>query len=314
MAPVIGGADKIAFIKDKEIWLANLDGSDLTQLTQDGTLKTSLQWTPDGQAITYITAKCIELVRLADRQVEQITCFNYADSLKQFEPSRDGQKAAITLDNQLYIVPYDLELLKQATMHSQLSAMAECKDFAPYKRNFITQVRWSSDSTIIAAKLIANLGNGMQGSVIQLFHVDACIPNPKALDNFPPPRFELDGYDKNPVIQTYTWDGGALFALNSNIRNDGFGHLYLYNTESKKAYPKVDPIGGACCYRDPVFSPDGTYLAFAFQDRSLGANGVTQLYYVPFGSIGSQASYTPLPLPEITDPKEKPQIILRVAK
>ncbi len=313
-APIIGGADKIAFIKDKEIWVANLDGSDLLQLTQDGTVKTSLQWTPDGQAITYITAKCIELVRLADRQVEQITCFNYADSLKQFEASRDGQKAAITLDNQLYIVPYDLELLKQATTHSQLGGLAECKDFAPYARNFITQVRWSGDSKVIAAKLIANLGNGIQGNIIQLFHVDACIPNPRALDNFPPPRFDMDGYDKNPFIQTYTWDGGALFALTSQVRNEGFGHLYIYHTEMKKVYPKVDPVGGQCCYRDPVFSPDGSYLAFAFQDRSAGVNSTTQIYYIPYGSIGSQASYTPLPLPEITDPKEKPQIVLRAAR
>jgi hypothetical protein len=314
LAPVIGGADKIAYIKDKEIWAANLDGSNLQQLTQDGTLKTSLQWTPDGQAITYISGKCIEKVSLADQQVEQITCFNYADSLTNFEASPDGSLAAIALDKQLYLVPYDLEMLKSATTHDSLSALAECQDFAPYLKNFATQVRWSGDSQILAAKLLANLGNGKQGDIVQLFRVDLCIPNPKAIDNFPPPRFEMDGYDKNPVIQNYSWDMSALFALNSIVRNEGFGHLYIYNTDMKKVYAQVDPVGGKCCYRDPVWSPDGTYLAFAFQDRGAGSSSSTQIYYIPYGSIGSEASYTPLPLPDITDPKEKPQVILRRAR
>lgn len=314
LAPVIGGADKIAFIKDKEIWAANLDGSDLQQLTQDGTIKSSLQWTPDGQAVTYIAAKCIEKVGLASKIVEQITCFNYADSLKQFEGSPDGSLAAVTLDNQLYLVPYDLELLKNADTHDSLAALAECQDFAPYLKNFATQVRWSADSQTLAAKLIANLGNGKQGDIIQLFSVSLCIPNPKAIDNFPPPRFEMDGYEKNPVIQNYGWDMAALFALNSIVRNDGFGHLYIYNTDMKKAYPKVNPVGGKCCYRDPAWSPDGSYLAFAFQDQGGGSSSTTQIYYIPYGSIGSEASYTPLPLPDITDPKERPQIALRKAR
>ena len=314
LAPVIGGADKLAFIKDKDIWTANVDGSDLQQLTQDGTIKTSLQWTPDGQAITYIAAKCIEKVGLADKQVEQIACFNYADSVTSFEASPDGSLAAITVDKQLYLVPNDLEMLKGANDHSSLSALAECQDFAPYLKNFVTQVRWSADSQTIAAKLLANLGNGKQGDIIQLFRVDQCIPNPKAIDNFPPPRFEMDGYDKNPDIQNYGWDMASLFALNSLVRNDGFGHLYIYNTDMKKVYPKVDPVGGRCCYRDPAWSPDGTYLAFAFQDQGGGSSSSTQIYYIPYGSIGSEASYTPLPLPDITDPKEWPQVILRRAR
>ena len=144
--------------------------------------------------------------------------------------------------------------------------------------------------------------------------MDLCIPNPKAIDNFPPPRFEMDGYEKNPVIQNYGWDMAALFALNSIVRNDGFGHLYIYNTDMKKVYPKVDPVGGKCCYRDPAWSPDGTYLAFAFQDQGGGSSSTTQIYYIPYGSIGSEASYTPLPLPDITDPKERPQVTLRKAR
>lgn len=312
--PVIGGADMIAYLNGGDIWVAFLDGSELRQITQDGTQKSSLQWTPDGKGLTYIAGKCVQHVDLESAQTETIICFNYIDSLKSFDISPDGTRVALTLDNQMYIVPFDLDGLRGATTRGALADLATCKDFAPFLRNFVTQVRWSSDSNTIAAKLIANLGNGRQGDIVQLFRVDDCIPNPRALDNFPPPRFDLPGYDKSPVIQNFTWDGVFLFALNTIVRNDGFGDLFVYNTELKKAYPVINPVEDVCCYRDPQFSPDGTHLLFAFQNYLSGSNSTTQLYYIPYGSVGSNAKYEPLPLPEITNPREKPLPVLRPAQ
>jgi Tol biopolymer transport system component len=311
---VVGGADKIAFLMNSDIWSANLDGSELQQLTTDGTSKISLQWVPAGDALTYISAKCVLMVRLNGGPPENVACFNSIDLLKSFDISPDGRLVAITLDNQMYIVPFDVPQLQQANTRTKLAEMADCKDFAPYTKNLITQVRWSTDASTIAAKLIANLGDGRRGDIVQLFRIDQCIPNPKAQDNFPPPRFDVKGYDKNPVIQNFSWDGSLLFALNSLVRNDGYGDLYIYNTELHKAYPQVNPVNNECCYRDPQWSPDGTHLLFAFQSVLGGASSTTQLYYIPYGSIGSGATYTPLPLPELTDPREKPFPVLRPAR
>ena len=69
-------------------------------------------------------------------------------------------------------------------------------------------------------------------------------------------------------IANFDWDGDKLFFLNSNIRNGGFGNLLGYNMETHK-YEKLAPLTG-CCYRDATFSPDGSYVAFAFQDIGLG--------------------------------------------
>jgi len=314
LGPVIGGADMIAYLSGSDVWVAFLDGSGLQQLTQDGAAKSSLQWTPDGQALTYITGKCIQRVDLESAQTETITCFNSIDSLKSFDISPDGTRIALTIDNQMYIVPFDLDGLRNATNRNALTDMAQCKDFAPFLRNFITQVRWSTDSNTIAAKLIANLGDGRQGDIVQLFRVDECIPNPRALDNFPPPRFDMPGYDKSPVIQNFSWDGVFLFALNTIVRNDGFGDLYVYNTDLKKAYPVVNPVDAICCYRDPQWSPDGTHLLFAYQNYLSGSSSTTQLYYIPYGSVGSNAKYDPLPLPDITNPRERPLPVLRPAR
>jgi len=313
VGPVVGGADKIAFLNGSNVWVANLDGSELKQLTTDGTAKTSLQWLPDGQAVAYVSGKCVQMVSLESATVENLACVNYIDSLKSFDISPDGARAAITVDKQMYIVPFDIARLKEVTTRGDLIEMAECKDFAPYTRNLVTQVRWSKDSTTLAAKLIANLGGGKQGNIIQLFKVDFCAPNPRAEDNFPPPRFKLPGFDKNPIIQNYAWDGVKFFVLNSIIRNEGFGDLYIYNSELHKAIEKVNPIG-ECCYRDPHFSPDGTYLLIAFQSYAEGSSSQTKLYYIPYADIGSGATYNPLPLPPITDARESPWPVLRPVK
>jgi hypothetical protein len=304
----------VAYLNSGDIWVANLDGSDLMQLTEDGAQKSNLQWTPDGDYVKYIVGKCVQTVRLEDGRIDIITCFNFVDSFKAFEISLDGERVAISLDNQLYIVPYDLEALAEVSIRTDLTEIAECKDFAPYGKNFVVGARWSNDGTILAANLLANVGTGQQGNIVQLIPIDRCIPNPRALDNFPPPRFKMDGYDNNPLIQNYDYDGISLFALNSNVRNNGFGNLYLYNTELHKANEKVNPIDDTCCYRDPHWSPDGNHLILAYQDYLGGANSETLLYLIPVGSIGTGAQYEPLPLPAITDPRERPYPILRPAR
>lgn len=312
--PVIGGADKVAFLLNSEVWAANLDGSSQVQLTSDGGQKANLQWSPDGRSLIYVSGKCAYSVELESGRVEQLACFNYIDVLKSFELSPDGSQVAVSLDNQMYLVTFDPASLSQVNTRSDLAKLALCQDFAPYKRNLITGIHWSRDGKQIAARLLANLGNGQQGDLIQVLPVDGCTATPRAVDNFPAQRFTIKGYDKQPVIQHYGWDGVYLFAFTNIIRNDGFGDLYIYNTNLHKAQIAVNPVEGSCCYRDPSWSPDGSHLVVAFQDIGQGANSVTRLYLIPFGTLGTGASYQPLPLPEITDPRERPQPVLRPAQ
>ena len=310
---VVGGADKIAFLSGKNVWVANLDGSELTQLTQNNTEKNYLRWLPDGQGLTYISGKCIESVSLMG-EISQITCFNNADKLEGFEVSPDGEQVVIGLDSQVYLVPFDLENLSTAYSHDSLLAMATCANMAPYTRYSAHYARWSKDSTRWA--LVAQIPyKDMRADVVAVFPVDKCYPdNYAAIEvQFPPPHFTYSGYDKIPVIQDLGFDGNSLFAFHGIMRNDGFGDLHLFNMDTFTFSERVNPINNTCCYRDAEFSPDGSYLVFAYQDINLGQAGTTRLYYIPFGSIGTGEQYEPLPLPEITDPRERPQPVLRPA-
>jgi hypothetical protein len=218
------------------------------------------------------------------------------------------------MDNQLYLVPFDLDGLAKAGTHDSLAALADCPDLAPYQRNFAKEVNWSKDGKQWAALVLGVLKDGRRGDLIQVFAVDRCIPNPMVQIQFPEPHFQYKSYTTNPVIPSIRWDGVALFVFNDNKRNGGFGDLHFFNMQEYRAQISANPIRGRCCYRDASWSPDGSHLVVAFQDIGEGSSSVTRLYLIPFGSIGTGTNYEPLPLPEISSAKESPQPVLRPAQ
>jgi WD40 repeat protein len=311
--PIIGGADKIAYLDNSNVWVANLDGSDLTQLTQDSAEKHWLRWLPDGQGLLYLSGRCIHTVLLTGED-QEVTCFPNSEFLDSVEISPDGVLASVSLDHQLYLINFDLQQLATANSHGDLAAMAPCADFAYYKRNFAHLALWSKDSRQWAALVLGVLKDGRRGDVTTVFAVDRCIPNPLVQVQFPPPFFTYKEYHKNPAIESIAWDGEFNFVFNSPVRNDGFGDLHFFNIDTFKENLSVNPIRGVCCYRDARWSPDGTHLLVVFQDYMQGANSTSQIYLIPFGSIGSGATYEPLPLPIISDARAKPQPVLRPAQ
>ena len=313
-ALVLGGADAIAFVDQNEIWVMNVDGSDLRQLTSDGAVKTRLGWLPDGSGLTYISGLCAWEIEYPSGRQDFLACFETAKSLDDFRVSSMGDQVAITLNQNLYVVPFDRDLLAQVRFTSDLDEAGECEALSPLKTGngtnvIVNQVRWSADDTRMAINVVAPV-NGIQSDLIRFTDITNC-QYADILDEFPSRRLVIDDYDKFPYIQDFGYDGYYLFSLVSYTRNDGYGHLYFYNTNLYRSESKVNPVDGTCCYRDPQFSPDGRYLVFAYQLYDPAA--ITQLYYVPFASIGTGANMEPLPLPEdfFADRKVKPQPVLR---
>jgi len=309
----IGGAEKIAFLKDNEIWIMNVDGSDLRPLTDNGAEKHNLAYASEG-LITFISGKCVWSADVESGQLDNIACFDTSFLLESFEISPDGTQAAISLNRELYIINYDKELLQQARYLSELRAMNTCESFGPlqYTTGSIvptTLIHWSNDGNRLAVMVIGSAG-GIQSDIIRILEIGNCIPPVRRLDEIPSARFSVVNYNKSPYIQTFGHDGDNLYALTSYTRSDGYGYLYLYNAETHMADSKVNVVGEDCCYRDPQFSPDGHYMVFAYQAFEIGA--LTELYYVPYGAIGTGARFDPLPLPEgfFSDAKVKPQPIL----
>jgi hypothetical protein len=287
--PLIGGADKIAFLRNNDIWIMNVDGNDLRSVTSDAREKTNVDWLPEGNTILYVTGKTVKTVNIEDLREEIITSFAAAEYFDAFHISPDGRQIAVSLNRELHVVPFDLGAFPANTTKADLLAMNGCLF---YNDIGVKNVLWSKDSQKLAVEFIAPAGANV-ADVIRVLDIHLCQSSePIRLDEFPAARFQF------PLeIVTFGWDGDLLFALNSNKRNGGFGDLFFYNTFTHKAEPAA-PVEGKCCYRDAAFSPDGTYIIFAFQDINLGTEGPIVLYYIPTGSFTTEGALEPVPLPD----------------
>jgi len=311
--PGIGGADKVAFVANNEIWLMNVDGSELKQLTTDGGIKNDLQWLPDGENILFLSGKTIKFYNVNTDVVDTLTSFPSASSLDAFQVSHDSSEAMISVNNEIFVIPFDFDRMRGVSKKSDLLALEPC--IVPTGKTKsalqVRETRWSGDD-----KLVAWLNKGPDSSdQVTVFDVSACDPALiDLLDNFPGTRFNPVGFQSRRMGD-FDWDGLSLFSFNTSRRNNGWGELYSYNWESHKP-TLLNPVPNKCCYRDARWSPDGSYLLFAFQDETLAAEAETLLYYVPYGEIGTGAAFTPIPLPKgfFRFPKEAPQPALRPAQ
>ena len=320
--PVLGGADKIAFLANNNVWMMNVDGSELLQLTTDNTVKSNLRWLPDGETLTYINGKCVWSVHTPSEVVDIIACYNTVEYLEGFTVSPNGEYAAISVNREMYLVPFDIPILKEATTRASLFELSGCF----FDNLIVKDARWSNDSSQIAIKFSGVSGN-TRIDMIRVLDISTCLTNNQViaeitpvpfprLDEFPGTRFTMSGYNSSsPIIVEYDWDGEIFFVMNTSKRNGGFGYLYSYNMQTHKPEQLI-PIDNTCCYRDARLSPDGSYIAFAFQDIRLGAEAEIELYYVLYGSLGTGATYEPIPMPAgfFTDPRDTPQFALRPAK
>jgi len=310
--PSIGGADKIAFLSNKDIWLLNVDGTELSQLTQDGGDKHDLQWSPGGESLFYISGKCVQNVTVPEGAVSTVTCFPTSEFVEAFEISPDGSQVAISVNHVLFIVPLDLAALAGANRVGQLAFLPGGIFAYPdlNKQQSIKQVRWLKSGKRIAVDSLTPNNSGQIVDSILIYDISSCTSATPCdsttyfmttyKDIFPGARFSMSGYGvgggKNSRIPSFDWNEDGIFLLNSIVRNSVYGYLYIYESSNQKGQ-QIDPLGSQCCYTDAIWSPDGKYVLFAYQDIRQGNASKTELYYLPYGSIGTGARITPLPLP-----------------
>jgi serine/threonine protein kinase len=307
--PVPGGADLIAILSGNQLYLMNLDGTNLVQIRTDNSPKSNLQWTP-GNRLVYISRNCAYMVDGVTKANQEIACFDTNELLEEFRVSPDGKLVAVSIQKTLNILPFDVEAFSGVTTRFSFPAM---RSHCFYSQFPFSDVLWSDDGKRLAARVVdTELINSDQ---IFLLSVD--IPNCAntgltRIDKFPGLNFRLTHPDTTNKIASFDWDGDHLFLLSDIVRNDGFGDLYLYNSNSHQEVI-LNPIDGVCCYRDATWSPDGKYILFVFQRFDSSEIGI---YYIPFAEIGTGKTFTPieLPLRFFATPREKPLPVLRSSR
>jgi len=317
---ILGGADKIAFVANSEIYLMNVDGTEPEQLTFDGATKSDLQWLADGKTIIFLSGKIVKYYDVTTDTVDTLTTFPSEVSVDAFQVSHDNKQVMLALSNEIFVVPFDTEALKKITSRGQLVAMENTciVDHVPKTATVsrVREARWSADDQLVAWLFTGNDANNsnFQAEQVSVFDITACTPELVDLkDNFPGTRFNPAGYQTREMPD-FDWDGLEQFVFNTARRNNGWGEMYIYNWRVHKGVQQL-PVG-PCCYRDARWSPDGTYLLFEFQDLTLGPEAQTTLYYVPVGELSTGANFAPIPLPNgfFKNPREGAQPALRPAQ
>jgi serine/threonine protein kinase len=317
--PVLGKADQIAFVANNEIWTMNVDGSDLKQLTTDGAPKSDLQWL-DRNTLLFLTGTIVKYYKMDSESVETLVSFPPSYSLDAFRVSHDGKQAIIGMNNEVFVVPFDLAAMNEIDSRSKLMEMQGACILPTPKTKAALQVqeaRWSADDKLNAWLFqgIDAGNNSLQADQVGVMDISSCNEEQiDMLDNFPSTRFNPVGYQTRE-IPDFDWDGFDLFLFNTSRRNNGWGELYMYNWKTHKPN-LINPVDGKCCYRDARWSPDGTYMIFAFQDLTLGGAAPTVVYYIPSGQLGTGTAFQPLPLEAdfFKNAKESPQFALRPAE
>ncbi len=304
VAPPPGNVDKIAFISGNQIYLMNADGTDLIQIRTDNSAKSNLHWMADGRLV-YVSRNCANILDVETRNIEEIACFDSNETLEGFRVSPDGKWMAITIQRTLNILPFDPDLLDGVETRFGLALLRENCFYNQYA---FREVLWSKDGTQLAARVV----DTERVSSDQIFLLDLDISNcdttgPVRLDVIPGLHIDFDSASTKR-IGSFDWNRDNLFLLNDSIRNDGFGDLYIYNSDTEMS-EKINPIDGVCCYRDARWSPDGMYILFVFQ--RFDSNDVG-LYFVPVSDWENGEPLTPIELPgEFITQRDKPQPALR---
>ena len=293
----IGGADKIALTANRDIYLMDMDGKNIRQLTNTDLPKFDLQWLPGGNELLYGEGKCVYKIDTKTSPVkpEELVCFT-AEKFEGFRVSPDGKYVAISIERRLIVFPYDPNLLVTVPSAFELQGSSDaCLDYTTVA---VKSAQWSRDGKSLAILYQGVIGQRL-GDTIRVLPVDTenCEDfDPLITEEIPGQRFTPDGYAKSPVVPSYSWDGDQQILFNTLVRNAGYGELYLYDMSTTLAR-KINPVNGVCCYRDSALSPDGKYILLMFQDVNQGSDSETQMYYIPVDQLGSETTFTPIKLP-----------------
>ena len=288
--PIPGGADQIAFTSGNELYFMNIDGSGLIQIRTDNSAKSNLQWITDNRLV-YISRNCAFMVYGDTKKVEQLVCFNIDETLEGFRVSPDGSHVAISIQRTLNILPFDIAALKEMDTRFNLTARRDNCFYSSYP---FREILWSKDAARLAARIVdTELINSDQIVLLSVDVANCANIGLTRIDKFPGLNFAFTNKESTKRITSFDWNGGDLFLLNDDVRNDGFGDLYLYDSETRQE-TIINPLDGVCCYRDARFSPDGKYILFAYQRYD---SSEVMLYYAALADIEAGTAFTPIELP-----------------
>ena len=228
----------------RDLYTVSVNGGSPVRLTSTPEKESSAIWRPDGKKIGYLSAKSgeMQLWEMNPDGTEAIQVSEIKGGISGLKYSPDMTRVLFTADVKAKPDVHDLfPDLPKANAHLETNLM--------YKH-------WDEWVETVPHPFVADYANGKITNAIDLLEGEPYESPMKPFGGVEQLAWRPDG---KTIAYTCRKKTGKDYALSTN------SDIYFYNVETKKTENKTQGMMGYD--QNPVFSPDGKYLAWESMER-----------------------------------------------
>jgi len=229
---------------NSELFVMNADGSDKKQITKTATREASAKWMNDNKTIAFLSSETgkMQLWKMKDDGSNRTQITNREEGINDFSFSPDESKLLFVAD-----VKYGERTVDKYPDLPKASGVIV---------NDLMYKHWDEWVQTVPHPFVADFIDGKLENEIDVLKDEPFESPMKPFGGIEQLAWSPDG---KAVAYTCRKKTGKEYALSTN------SDIYFYNLESKKTENKT--IGMMGYDQNPVFSPDGNWLAWESMER-----------------------------------------------
>jgi len=228
----------------RDLYTVTVSGGNRVKLTETPEKESSAAWRPDGKKIGYLSAKSgdMQLWEMDLDGTNAIQVTEIKGGITGFKYSPDGSKLLFTADVKV-----------EDDIHDQFPDLPKANAFL---KTDLMYKHWDEWVQTVPHPFVAEIKNGKFENAIDILKDEPFESPMKPWGGVEQLAWSPDG---KTVAYTCRKKTGKEYALSTN------SDIYFYNLETKQTENKTQGMMGYD--QNPVFSPDGKWLAWESMER-----------------------------------------------